>query len=50
MEQPVTSWVEMYEAMMKILHSEDKSVLLKLAHTKNDNDKQLFIYAELLRI
>lgn len=38
MEQPVTSWVEMYESMMKILHSEDKSVLSKLAHIKNDND------------
>ena len=38
MEQPVTSWVEMYESMMKILHSEDKSVLSKLAHNKNDND------------
>lgn len=38
MEQPVTSWVEMYESMMKILHSEDKSILSKLAHIKNDND------------
>ncbi len=45
MEQPVTSWVEMYEAMMKILHSEDKSVLLKLAHIKNDNDISVHVSA-----
>lgn len=45
MEQPVTSWVEMYEAMMKILHSEDKSVLLKLAHTKNDSDISVHVSA-----
>lgn len=45
MVQPVTSWVEMYEAMMKILHSEDKSVLLKLAHTRNDNDISVHVSA-----
>ncbi len=38
MEQPVSSWVEMYESMMKILHSEDKTILSKLALIKSDND------------
>lgn len=36
-EQPVTSWIDMYERIMKILHAEDKSVLSKLAYTKDDN-------------
>ena len=46
MEQPVTSWVEMYEAMMKILHSEDKSILLKLAHIKGDNDISVHVSSD----
>lgn len=40
MEQPVTSWVDMYQKMLKILHSEDKSILLNLAYT-NDEDVDL---------
>ncbi|NNJ33365.1 DUF4268 domain-containing protein, partial [Lacrimispora defluvii] len=36
-EQPVTSWIDMYERIMKILHAEDKSVLSKLAYTTDDN-------------
>ena len=30
-EQPVTSWVDMFERVIKILHTEDKSILAKLA-------------------
>ncbi len=32
MEQPTTSWTEMFESILKILHTEDKSVLTKLAY------------------
>ena len=30
-EQPVTSWVDMYQKVLQLLHSEDKSILNKLA-------------------
>ena len=36
-EQPVQSWVEMYERVLKILHAEDKSVLTKLAYSDEMN-------------
>lgn len=36
MEQPVTSWVDMYQKVLKLLHSEDKSVLSGLAYTSDD--------------
>lgn len=36
-EQPVTSWVDMYERVLKMLHAEDKSVLSKLAYTTDDS-------------
>lgn len=38
MEQPVDSWISMYESILKILHEEDKSVLFKLAHTPSDGN------------
>ena len=37
--QPVSSWILMQEQVLKILHEEDKSVLLRLAHTKNKEDE-----------
>lgn len=39
-EQPVTSWVDMYERVLKMLHAEDKSVLSKLAYTTDDSVNQ----------
>lgn len=36
MEQPVTSWVDMYQRVLKLLHSGDKSVLSSLAYTTDD--------------
>ena len=33
-EQPVSSWIDMMEQILKILHAEDKSVLSKLAYSK----------------
>lgn len=36
MEQPVTSWTDMYQKVLKLLHSEDKSVLSGLAYTSDD--------------
>lgn len=35
-EQPVQSWVDMYQKVLMILHSEDKSVLSSLAYSKDD--------------
>jgi len=35
-EQPVTSWIDMYERVLKILHAEDKSILSRLAYSSND--------------
>lgn len=31
-EQPVTSWIDMFERVVRILHAEDQSVLSKLAY------------------
>ena len=36
-EQPVTSWVDMYQKVLKILHAQDKSVLSGLAYTTDDS-------------
>ena len=35
-EQPVTSWIDMVEKILKILHAEDKSVLSRLAYSNED--------------
>ena len=35
MEQPVNSWIDMFELVLKMLHAEDKSVLTKLAYETN---------------
>ena len=44
MEQPVDSWIGMYENVLKILHAEDKSVLSRLAHTPgNSNDISIHV-------
>ena len=34
-EQPVDSWITMMVQVLRILHEEDKSVLIHLAHTQN---------------
>lgn len=36
-EQPVTSWVEMFQKIIQILYAEDKSIITKLAISKEDN-------------
>lgn len=36
-EQPVASWVEMFQKVLQILYAEDKSVITKLAASKDDN-------------
>lgn len=36
-EQPVSSWADMYQRILAILHSEDKSVLSNLAYTTDEN-------------
>ena len=38
-EQPVDSWITMMEHVLKLLHADDKSVLTRLAHTKNPEDE-----------
>ncbi len=36
-EQPVTSWVEMYQKVLQILYAEDSTILMRLAVTDADN-------------
>lgn len=36
-DQPVTSWVEMFQKVIQILYDEDKSIITKLAVSENDN-------------
>ena len=36
-EQPVASWVDMYQNVLKILHSNDKSILSGLAYANDDS-------------
>ncbi|MBQ4512268.1 MAG: DUF4268 domain-containing protein [Anaerolineaceae bacterium] len=36
-EQPVTSWVEMFQKVVQILYAEDKSIITKLALSDEDN-------------
>lgn len=42
-EQPVDSWITMMEQVLKMLHTEDRSVLSKLAHTHN-SENELDVY------
>lgn len=42
-EQPVASWIDMFERVIKNLHSEDETVLTALAHT-NDTENELSQY------
>ena len=36
-EQPVTSWVEMFQKVIQILYAEDKSIITKLAMSEEEN-------------
>jgi len=36
-EQPVTSWIDMFERVVKLLHAEDQTVLTKLAYATADS-------------
>ncbi len=36
-EQPVASWVEMFQKVIQILYSEDKAIITKLALSEEDN-------------
>ena len=42
-EQPVSSWINMMEQILKILHAEDTSVLSHLAYTR-DPENELSVY------
>lgn len=43
-EQPVGSWIEMVELVLKMLHAEDKSVLTKLAYESSSaNDLATYV-------
>ena len=41
-EQPVTSWVDMYERVVKLLHADEKSVLNHLVAQKGDYDLSVY--------
>jgi hypothetical protein len=45
-EQPVISWIDMLERMLKILHSEDRSVLTKLASAPKDGDLLSYVISD----
>lgn len=36
-EQPVTSWIDMFEHVIKFLHQKDKSVLMPIAYSREGN-------------
>ncbi|MGN0706510.1 MAG: DUF4268 domain-containing protein [Faecalibacterium sp.] len=43
-EQPVTSWIDMMEQVLKMFHAEDKSVLSRLAYSKGSaNDLEAYV-------
>lgn len=42
-EQPVTSWIEMFESVLRSLHAEDETVLSKLAYGESDNDIAVYV-------
>ena len=43
-EQPVTSWIDMMEQVLKMLHAEDKLVLSRLAYSKGTaNDLDAYV-------
>lgn len=45
-EQPVSSWVEMFQKVLQILYAEDKSLITKLAVSKDDSLAQHFTMDE----
>lgn len=45
-EQPVSSWVEMFQKVLQILYAEDKSLITKLAVSKDDSLAQHFTMNE----
>lgn len=45
-EQPVTTWVEMYLKVLQILYSEDKSIITKLAYSDDENLAYHFGFSE----
>ena len=45
-EQPVSSWVEMYQKVLQILYEEDKSILIRLAVSKEEGIAQHFTFDE----
>lgn len=45
-EQPVSSWVEMFQKVLQILYAEDKSLITKLAVSKDDSSAQHFTMDE----
>ena len=42
-EQPVTSWIEMFESVVRSLHAEDETVLSKLAYGESDTDIAVYV-------
>lgn len=42
-EENVSSWAEMYQKVLQILHQEDKAVLTKLAKSSNRDDLSVHV-------
>ena len=46
-EHPVTSWIEMYEQVLRILHDGDKSVLTRIAYSSvTDHEMAAFVSSQ----
>lgn len=45
-DQPVSSWVSMYQKVLQILYLEDKSIIIKLASTNDDSISMHFDMTE----
>lgn len=43
-EQPVTSWVEMFQKVLQILYAEDKAIIIKLASSESNDIASNFTY------
>jgi uncharacterized protein with ParB-like and HNH nuclease domain len=49
-EQPVESWIDMYERVLRILHTEDKSILSQLAYAPEDADLASYFSNDMLSL
>lgn len=49
-EQPVSSWADMFEHVLKFLHQKDKSVLARLASASGDNTLSSYVNTDAAKL